>query len=181
MDDSAPHEMRKVGGGRQQVRHARRQSPSIHCASTSRSRRADRAGCHASRRPVMATRVERRLKKLADACRNAGNVNAGPHEAVKDYVKPRGDFRRVPSVFELSRDPLLMRPMKTTHLRRWLSLLQCCVTTATPRCRSLPPRMGRFDRPPEAMCMVGKALDRSWEFRDVGPLGFVCVRKCGHF
>ena len=69
-------------------------------------------------------RVERRLKQLADACRNGHNVMPVLVDAVKDYAS-LGEIADVyRQVFGLYREPIIFEAAMKTHLVVGLGLLR---------------------------------------------------------
>ncbi len=103
MDDRG----REDRGRREQVRDGRREGRWTTSRSTTPSSTSRSSGWGASRPARDAARVERRLKQLAEACRDGGNVMPVLVDAVKDYVS-LGEISDVyRQVFGLYREPII--------------------------------------------------------------------------
>ena len=97
----------KVGGGRQQVRDARRAAGRLPQHRRRRSSASRSSGWGGSRPRATRRKVERRLKQLAEACRDGRNVMPVLVDAVKDYVS-LGEISDVyRQVFGLYREPII--------------------------------------------------------------------------
>jgi len=167
---------------RQQVRHARRQGPSTTCRIDEQVEveQIERVFTP-SRRPVMPPGSRRRLKQLADACRNGGNVMPVPHRRGEGLCEPRrfptctvrcwASNREPSSSDAADKRPICASLARRSSLRR---------TPRTPRSSLLAAsHLGRFDRPPRRCAMV-KGLDRSWSFETWAIGVRVAFRTCGH-